>query len=397
MIMQQITEDEFKKSIKDQDKFESQKGYSALPEKDGKKMNKEHDEILDKIDTLIEKKEAILDSNTLKKKLDEGITLEDNYIKNAREIFKRHIESRKLLKQKDEDEREYSDEDEKELQISKQIEEESRKKRKSMDIYGNTICNILMQMYQGTLIDGKMSVRKDGIYPYRCQGEMGQDTVLAELISQKAIVLGMFLDKPEKLKTMNDIYNSIDKLNFKINKEYWRLEVDAVKEQIIYFDKPFLLVDNFTGRHECEAKPMYLTGIKIAADGTVDWLGLEMDKLKNLFESYVDKSKIEHEDTIDTTAINIDEIPMKFIIEDGTTEDNYGRKNIATLSISYEMRQYLNKRFDTSLTYLLNSFLNKIKTMNELLETSTLYLKRKGSKWLILGELSKPQEEEMKY
>jgi hypothetical protein len=394
--MQQITEDEFKKSIKDQDKFESQKGYSALPDNEGKQMNKEHDEILDKIDSLIEKKETILDSDTLKHKLGENIELEDDYIKNTREIFKRHSENRILLKQESEDEREYSEVDEKEMKISKQIDEESIKKSKNIEKYGETICKILMQMYQGTLIDGKMSVRKDGIYQYRCQSEMGQDQVLAELLSQKAIVLNMFLDKPEKLQTMNDIYTSIEKLNFKVNKGYWRLEVDAVKEQIIYFDKPFLLIDNFTGRDECDAKPMYLTGIKIGADGSIDWLGLAMDRVREIDRAYQEENKSDYDNRMSTEVI-INDIPMDFIIGKGNSEDNYGRKKIDSLTISYEMRQYLNKRFEKSLDYLLNSFLIKVKTMNELLETSILYLKRKGSKWLILGELSQTQDQEMKY
>ena len=395
MIIKRITKEEFEENTQNQ---KSQNGYTPLldnAENIGQQINPEKDDLAENIKKIRDKKDNIIELKVVKDHLDDGIKLEDEYIKNARAIFKMHSDNRKQLRamgNEDNDDAESGEEFD--LKIQREIKDESSKKSINIEKYEDVICNILKQMYQGTLIDGKVSVRKDGIYPYRHQSLMDKDSVLANLIEKKDEVLATLKEK-EKVKTMNYIYNSLETLNLKINSVYYRTEIEALKEEIIYLDKPFLLIDNFSGRSDSEIEPLYLLGIRIGSDGTIDWVGIHMSALGQQYRQYKSELGLETIEK-DYCEIDINEIPMEWFIKKIELNDEYNRRrDIDSLTISYQMRKYLNKRFEKILVYFLSSFLNKMKLLNELIETSTYYLKQKGSKWLIMEELLNSMDKEV--
>jgi hypothetical protein len=389
MIVKTITKEEF-----------GQRGCTPLPESEenfGLQINPEKDNLGAELDEINFKKDNVIDPKILKECLDEGVNLNDEYIKNTRDIFRMNVQNRKYLRDALDDinsEDEYATNPSKHFDevIQEQIKEASIKKKESIDKYGDTICKILKQMHQGVLIDGKVSVRTDGIYPYRCQSSMSSQTVISNLLENETEIKNLFKDG-EKLKTINHIYTSLDKLNFKITKHYWENNIDAVKDEVIYLDKPFLMADSFAGTDDDDIRTFYLVGIKIKSDGEIQWLGMFIDKVRSVYNASQEGVGVNSEDAYEIKA---EGIPMDVIKTDNNgTDDTYHRNNEDKyeISLSYGVRAYLNKRFDKLLKYSLNAFLDRLKLTNELCITSTNYLKEKGNKWLIMAELLTEQKQ----
>ena len=403
MIVKQITQEEFAESKKEQN------GCTALPgaENGVEEQNiKPKDELGRVLDKITNKLANVTDKNIISETLNEGLNLDDEYIRNSRAMFKMHGDNRKHLKSLSDansGDDDYSDESKFDKKLQMKIQEESRTKNINIEKYGKIICAILKQMHQGVLTEGSMSVRKEGIYPYRCQGEMTEEQVIAELLKKKAEVY-MVLKTKEKVKTMDAIYNSLDKLNFKITTgDYRRPDAEVLQEEVIYLEKPFLMVDDFAGRDDDDVKPFYLTGFKVGFDGEITWLGITLNDVRRIYEKQKTKDGVisqEDEKIVkaDAYQIPIDNISVKDIIgnSDVFANDNMWnrQRRQGDISISHEMKVYLNKRFEKVLEYSLNTFLDKIKLTNDLFVSSQTYLKQKGSKWLIMGELLNSVEQE---
>jgi len=368
-----ITLKEFK------DNKKSVNGYTPIPETERKK-ELVRDEFSKEIEKICKKRDKTIDKNVQKEYLIQGIKPEDDYIKNAREILKRHSENRKELLKYDSNESGRFDE-----VIQRKISDEKSKKNSNIKEFGTLIKDIMMQMHQGVLVGGKVTIRKDGVFPYRCHYRMSDEEFINILLSNKADVLSSMKSK-EKIKMMDGIYNAFENLEISKSEDgyYRNRRIDISKEEVIKFDTPFLISDEFSGRGDKGVGLLYISGIRIEFNGDITWIGVDFSNMEACYEenNISDETDIFEEKAIEQVLA---------LIRENKTDIEHD------LSFESSTKQYLNKRFEKVLKYTLNSFLEKERTVNELFSVSIQHIKKQGSKWLIIKELTENIEEDGKH
>jgi len=366
MEIQIITEDEF-----------TQKGCSALPEKDNtdelKKLEKEVEDL---------KAKQILEEENINKEINDEFeeikdikditsettkTLFDNAYK-FREHLKKTFET---IEKGDTYYKIYTYKDAKIKDALEKIEkyketynDKNSELKSNLDDFGKIVYTIMTQVYEGVLIEETMTIRKTGIYPYRCQSKYEPESVMSLLISHKEEILKKIKDK-DKLNMMHEMYLMIQKLNLQFKDNYYGHSINQ-DSKVYNLKEPYLIADINSGYGNTEVSFAYLTGFKITKKEGFQFIGIKKDDIYDYIEL---KEKEKNGKIEDQERHNrkLDEMIGKDLRLNGETEANaeIRLKTIIEKIFTHEIKR-LEQKTDIAM---------KLKTE----------LEEKGSKFLILA------------
>ena len=122
----------------------------------------------------------------------------------------------------------YDDDDE---NTDKAVDNSLREVSKIVDKIKNQFLSGLGQMYEGVLIKEKLSVRRDGLFPYRCQSELDFDTVMELFLANRTEVFnnlgpecgGIVFGLMDNLAKENILDTSVDYAEKEMNIEPFQI------------------------------------------------------------------------------------------------------------------------------------------------------------------------------
>jgi len=207
----------------------NQKGCSAIPENDleNDKEDAELKELLEKIEL---EKNNLLEKETIEKATELQV-FADKYIKEKvcsdnfenesiaklYDHFKRENERLEKITKTHEENEEYLNKDmntavERYKILDDEYKESVYQRRETTKEISNLIYEILIQLHEGVLIGDLMTVRKDGVYPYKCRYRMDSHKMIDYLIKYKDDVIENIKSK-DKLDMINCIYAILETLD----------------------------------------------------------------------------------------------------------------------------------------------------------------------------------------
>jgi len=370
------------------------KGCSALPDKEDDLNRKQL--ILD--EERREKEQQTLEKERLENNIKENkIIIEElNKIKGSpdiisettEELYEQYMKAKKYMdttfKVQDKeyyDKNGYSNPEIKERikkieHYSDRITDNIQINRKDFKEVGRIIYTIMTQLHDGVIIDDVMTIRKTGIYPYRCQSRMYPESVMGCILSHKKAILDK-VKNSDKNSMFKEIFLALDKLNLDFNKNYGSYD-KSEESRVLYLSEPYLVSDVFNGYSSDSISFSYITGIKYFNRNGIAFVGLTEEKLKE-FEDMMKEENI----------INDKEKEEKL--------NEYIRNNSSKLTFDSKTTDNYFIKFQNIIKYLSEDEIKNIKKTTQGLKTTIKYLSEKGSKYLILASFDEDLQEHLSH
>ena len=391
MILKEITPEEVVKQRMDGYPGKQEDNQETIIED---KIVKKEQELSEQIKEIISK-----DEDFLNKELKEIENSKNQFEKNQEDIYNKFVENRKyLLNLVEED---FSKDAEgntltEEQRYSGNYEGNYWKNAEAFKIFTRTtklvedtynkhtdykealrdaeklISKILVSIYSGVLIDDRLSVRKEGIYPYKCQNKMDYEQVISELVKFKPEVINKTskLSK-EKFDIILEIYKIIDNLNISIESSRYHASIRS-ESRLFELNRPYIIQDALTPfiddeERKDDAAMILIEGIKL--DYTRNYSGVHF--LEKLLKRYNNEgNRIQYQPGM----------KKEYLFED--------------VRFNGELYKFLLIKFNKIISYLANTELDMMNKKIDYIETNKDVLKMKASKYLIANELMNGSSED---
>ena len=376
MEIKEITADEF-----------TQKGCSVLPEKEEEKAEDNNVELNRLEKEIIDLKEKqLLEAEEVKKSIDAEFDIikerKDVTSETTKELFELSNKFRKHLEKNFEIEGEnsrYSDElskfKDKDTQkqygkiekYRKRFQEMHSEFRNNIEDFGKSLYTIMTQLYDGVIIDKKMTIRKTGIYPYRCQSRYSPESIMSLLIDNKEEVFSN-IKGMEKRKMMQEMYLMMQKLNMQFKGNYYGYTIKQ-ESKTHNLKEPYLVSDVNSGYGYSDISFSYITGFRIEPGNGIRFEGVNKDnvisyrKLKEKEEKGNIEDQKEHNERFENLC-----------------DHNLRYNDFTEMNIKMSLYNILEKAYNFEIKNMKQKADNAMKLTNEIKEI--------GSKFLIVANFN---------